>query len=70
MTKGNNRSWPFGFCVCLKVDCQEAKLTPDSHLSMMFSGYPLASRLCLNFKRPTSNLFFEELVLRNLIACL
>ena len=44
VTKGNKRSWPFGFCVCLYADCQEAKLTPDRHLSMMFSGYPLASR--------------------------
>ena len=29
---------------------------------MMFSTYPLALRLCLNFKRPSSNVFFEELV--------
>ena len=27
VTKGNKRSWPFGFCVCLYADCQEAKLT-------------------------------------------
>ena len=70
VTKGNKRSWPFGFCVCLRVDFQEAKLTPDRHLSMMFFGYPLALRRCLNFKPPSSNVFFEELVLGNFIGCL
>ena len=35
-----------------------------------FLGTLLLSRCCLNFKRPTSNVFFEELVLGNLIACL
>ena len=29
-------------------------MIPDRDLSMMFSGYPLALRRCLNFKRPSS----------------
>ena len=68
VTKGNKHSWPFGFCVREKADCLEAKLTSDRDLSIMFSGYPLALRPCLNFKRPSSNFPFEELVLGNLIA--
>ena len=60
MTKGNKRSWPFGFCACLRANCQEAKLTPDRDLSMMFSGYPPSMRRCLNFKRPSSNVFFRR----------
>ena len=43
-------------------------MTPDRDLSMMFSGYPLALRRCLNFKRPSLNVSFEELVLDNPIA--
>ena len=43
-------------------------MTPDRDLSMMFSGYPLAFKCCLNFKRPSSNFFLEELVLSSLIA--
>ena len=43
-------------------------MTPDRDLSMMFSGYHLALRRCLNFKRLYSNVFFEELVQSNLIA--
>ena len=35
---------------------------------MMFSGYPFALRRCLNFKRPSSNFSFKELVVSNLIA--
>ena len=34
----------------------------------MFSGYLLVLRLSLNFKRPSSYVSFEELVLSNLIA--
>lgn len=29
VTKRNKRSWPFGFSVCVRADCLEAKLTPD-----------------------------------------
>ena len=54
--------WPFSFCVCARNDCLEAKLTPERDFSMMFSGYPLALRLRLNFKRCSSNVSFEELV--------
>ena len=36
----------------------------------MFSGYLLVLRRSLNFKRPSSNVSFEELVLSNLIASL
>ena len=43
-------------------------MTSDRDLSMMFSGYLLAMRRCFNFKRPSSNVSFEELVLSNLIA--
>ena len=68
VTKGNKRSWPFCFCVRVKADYLKAKLTPDRDLSMMFSGYPLALRRCLNFKRPSLNVSFEELVLDNPIA--
>ena len=52
VTKDNERSWSFGFRVCVRADCLEAKLTPDRDLSMMFSGYPLALRRYWNFKRP------------------
>ena len=60
--------WPFGFCLCVRADCLEAKLTLDRDLSMMFRRYPLALRCCLNFKRPSSNISFGEFVLSNLIA--
>ena len=43
-------------------------MTSGRDLPMMFSGYPLAMRRCFNFKRPSSNVSFEELVLSNLIA--
>ena len=35
-------------------------MTPDRDPSMIFSGYPLALRRCLNFKRPSSNVLFED----------
>ena len=35
-------------------------MAPDRDPSMMFSGYPLALRRCLNFKRPSSNVLFED----------
>ena len=43
-------------------------MTPGRDISMMFSGYLLFLRCCLKFKSPTSNVSFEELALRNLIA--
>ena len=45
-----------------RKDCLEAKLTPERDYSIMFSGYPLALRRCLNFQRSSSNVSFEELV--------
>ena len=70
VTKGNSRYCPFGFCVSVRADRLKAKLTPLRYLSMMFSGYPLALRRFLNFKRPSKNSFFfpEELVLSNLFT--
>ena len=35
-------------------------MAPDRDPSMMFSGYPLALTRCLNFKRPSSNVLFED----------
>ena len=43
-------------------------MTPGRDIFMMFSGYPRFLRCCLKFKSPTSNVSFEELALRNLIA--
>ena len=68
VTKGNKHSWPLGFCLCVRADCREAKLTPGRDLSMIFCGYSLALRRCLNFKKPSLHALCEELVLSNLIT--
>ena len=43
-------------------------MTPDREHSMMFSGYLLALRHCLNFKRSSSIVSFEELFPGHVIA--
>lgn len=68
MTNGNKLSWPFGVCVCARADCLEAKLTPYNDLPVVFSGYPPALGRCLNFKSLSSNVSYQELVPKNLIA--
>ena len=38
VTKGNKRSWPFSFCVCLRADYQETKLTLTETFLWRFLG--------------------------------
>ena len=45
-----------------------SKVDLDKDISMTFSRYPLALKLCLNFKRHSSDTSFGEFVLSNLIA--
>ena len=55
----------------LMADCLEASW-PLTETFLWCFWVPFALKRCLNFKRPSSNVFFllEELVLSNLIACL
>ena len=36
VTEGNKSSWPSSFCVFVKADCVEEKLTPDKDLLLCF----------------------------------
>ena len=45
-----------------------SKVDLDRDISVMFSRFPLALKLCLNFNRHSSDTSFGELVLSNLIA--
>ena len=51
-----------------KSRLSRGKVDTDRDISMMFFGYPLAFKRCLNFKRHCSDTSFGEFVLSNLIA--
>ena len=65
VTKGNSLS--LLFCFCFSTDCLWSKVTSDKDLSISCLGYPRTSSR-LKFARHSSNVFFEEFVLSNLIA--
>ena len=63
MARCDRRQYPLvTFFVCASAVCLEAKLTAERDPSMTFSGYPLALKRCLNFKRLSSNVPLLRLV--------
>ena len=60
VTKGNKRSWPFSFCVCLRADYQETKLTLTETFLWCFLGTLLLWGVVWISNGPPQNVFFRR----------